>query len=157
MFRTISFNWLINSLVLIALSLLNSPTEASNRLVSESAANRIVNGSFQAMASTNCGVVWEETGRQFILSNIAYGNGHYVALGANGSIGISTDGLTWTRHTYDFRKSPNKLIWGNGLFIAVGNAGVILTSPDGITWTSRASALLTTFWMLPGKQPVCRY
>jgi len=73
------------------------------------------------------------------LRGITYGNGIFVAVGAQGTILASTDGTNWTIRSSGVTTSLNKITYGNGTFIAVGDSGTILTSPDGITWTSHFS------------------
>jgi hypothetical protein len=70
------------------------------------------------------------------LSNIAYGNGTFVAVGDNGAILYSTDGMAWTQATSGTTNYIANVRF-EGEFVAVGLDGVLLTSPDGITWTSR--------------------
>jgi len=87
------------------------------------------------------------------MTDAAYGNGVYVAVGYYGAIIRSTNGNDWTTvkdiddssgytgvgdpSTFGFRS----VTFGNGLFVAVGDSGVILTSPDGTTWTQRTSGV----------------
>lgn len=70
---------------------------------------------------------------------VAYGAGLFVAVGTNGDIQTSPDGITWTS-----RASPlgvgsflYNVAFANGVFVASGQhtGPVFLTSPDGITWT----------------------
>ncbi len=76
----------------------------------------------------------------------AAGNGVTVAVGRNGTVITSTDGVEWrTSHTgTGYRLSD--VVWGNGLFVVVGGEsgeefspglGVILTSDDGVNWVER--------------------
>jgi hypothetical protein len=68
------------------------------------------------------------------LLDVAYGNGRFVAVGQDGTILVSSDGVTWTNRSVDW----NNLLavtFGNGLFVAVGYFGGLLTSPDGEHWT----------------------
>ena len=75
--------------------------------------------------------------------SIAYGNGTYVAVGYDGGVMTSTNGISWTtRNTGIANRSWSSITYGEGIFVAVswgevsdGQAG-IMTSPDGITWTS---------------------
>lgn len=87
--------------------------------------------------STN-GTSWTEvnslSGGYF--SGIAYGNNKFVLLqsfsSSNNGAYYSTDGITWTRVTVDFK--ANMLAYGNGKFVAVGNSGLVAYSTDGINW-----------------------
>ncbi|MFC3803947.1 S-layer homology domain-containing protein [Cohnella sp. GCM10012308] len=76
------------------------------------------------------------------LNNVAYGNGIYVAVGANGAILTSTDGTNWTSRTSGAPiTSLNDVVYGNGKFVVVGNSGKILTSIDGSSWTTQDSTV----------------
>ncbi|MBK7999168.1 MAG: hypothetical protein IPK15_10765 [Verrucomicrobia bacterium] len=61
-----------------------------------------------------------------------------VAVGDNGAIYTSADGVNWQK-----RSSANQWLrgvtYGGGVFVAVGEAGKIITSLNGTTWTTRAS------------------
>lgn len=67
------------------------------------------------------------------------GSGTAVAVGDQGTILTSPDGLSWSLQTFNTTKALNRVIWANSQFVAVGDGGTVLTSPDGATWTSRAS------------------
>jgi hypothetical protein len=74
------------------------------------------------------------------LYNVAYANGLWVAVGANGTILTSTNGTSWTSRTSGTTNGLWGVAYANGLWVAVGNSGTILTSPDGTSsWTSRSS------------------
>ena len=78
------------------------------------------------------------------LKKAAFGNGVYVAVGADGTIVTSPDTITWTvRRMSTAGTVLNSVAYGNGLFVAVGmgtpsstGAGLIMTSVDGISWTT---------------------
>lgn len=76
------------------------------------------------------------------LSNVAFGNGVYVAVGS-GSFATSTDGITWTTRTSPSGLNHNGITFGSGLFVTTVSNGItstsIYTSTDGITWTARTS------------------
>jgi hypothetical protein len=71
----------------------------------------------------------------------AQGNGTLiVAVGENGKIETSPDGINWTARTTGFVGNAVFGIAYNGQnWIAVASNGLIETSPDGITWTARSS------------------
>jgi uncharacterized delta-60 repeat protein len=73
------------------------------------------------------------------LWGICYASGIYAAVGENGTIITSPDGVTWTKQTSGTTLWLTSISFGNGLFIAVGDKGVILTSPNGINWITRKS------------------
>jgi hypothetical protein len=62
-----------------------------------------------------------------------------VAVGKDGTILTSPDGVSWTARTSGTSKSLSGVAYGNGTFVAVGGGGAILTSPDGVSWTARTS------------------
>jgi hypothetical protein len=74
-------------------------------------------------------------------NEIAYnGSNLYVAVGNNGTLYSSSDGITWTSRTSGFGTTAIFTVaYGNGLFVAAGNSGILTTSTDGITWTARTS------------------
>jgi hypothetical protein len=73
-------------------------------------------------------------------NSIAYGAGVFVAVGNNGIINTSPDGIVWT-----VRSSPGvfdikKVAFGAGAFVAVGTANGSVTKPiirstDGVSWS----------------------
>jgi len=71
---------------------------------------------------------------------IAYGNGKFVAVGADGKMATSTDGTTWTAVTDSTFGTDVifSIAYGNGKFIAGGgyNTGKMATSENGTTWTA---------------------
>jgi len=72
------------------------------------------------------------------LNDIAYAKGRYVAVGAQGTILTSVDGINWQQATSG---TTAKLVYvdsGNNEFV-VGGQGVILSSVDGLVWTTRAT------------------
>lgn len=68
------------------------------------------------------------------LSAITYGNGTYVAVGSNGAIMTSRDGINWTRQYSGTNEHLFGVAYGNGVFVVTGNA-VTLTSTNGFNWT----------------------
>jgi hypothetical protein len=69
------------------------------------------------------------------LTEIAYGNGRYVAVGVEGTIVVSTNGRDWSVHTAEYGNFSS-ITFGKGLFTSLAD-GFLYTSPDGITWTHR--------------------
>ncbi len=70
------------------------------------------------------------------LNGVTYGNGLLVAVGKDGIILTSPDGVTWTRRASPTSNPLYDVAYGNGLFVAVGrdvgsygDYGTILTSP----------------------------
>jgi hypothetical protein len=78
------------------------------------------------------------------LNGATYGNGTFVvvggysglwssagAVGDNGTILTSRDGVSWTRRNSATFNPLNGVAYGNGLFVVVGDDSVILTSRTG--------------------------
>ncbi len=76
-------------------------------------------------------------------ARIAYGNGHFLLLRADGESLTSADGISWTaRSTVAW--SPAALAFANGAFVATAAGGALYTSTDGINWTARDTHASTT-------------
>jgi len=65
----------------------------------------------------------------------------FVAIGDNGVLVTSADGVTWTQSTIGSTTNPNlKSVTFGRQFIAVGDSGSIFTSRNGTTWTAQTSS-----------------
>lgn len=96
-----------------------------------------VGASGTLLTSTN-GVAWTKrtSGTTVYLSDVTYGNGHYVAVGNTRTL-RSADGVTWSftaNSTYLYR-----VAYCAGAFRAAGKNGVVWTSADGLTWSAETS------------------
>jgi hypothetical protein len=69
--------------------------------------------------------------------SVAYGDGHYVAVGGSGAIARSTDGINWSVAN-PTTQTLNSIVYGKDTFVAVGNGGTILTSSNAIDWEDRS-------------------
>src|SRR5207244_6015112 len=65
-----------------------------------------------------------------------------VAVGDNGAVYTSTNGVSWKRQK-SLAQWLRGVAFGNGTFIAVGENGLIATSPDGTNWSTRTSGTAT--------------
>jgi uncharacterized delta-60 repeat protein len=76
------------------------------------------------------------------LWSVAYGPAPklFVAVGENGVILTSPDGLTWTNRASPTTRWLTSVTYAAGQFLAVGDAGILLKSTDGITWIVRSAA-----------------
>lgn len=77
------------------------------------------------------------------LNGVAYnGTNLFVAVGNNGRILSSPDGITWTSRATSAGVTYNTIEFVNGLWVAAGikTGGFIATSADGVTWTTRYDA-----------------
>ena len=75
-----------------------------------------------------------------IISRVLFDGSLFVAVGDNGDISISPDGIIWTNRLSGVSGAFKDLAIGNGVYVAVGSGvltGLVMTSPDGIAWTAR--------------------
>jgi hypothetical protein len=76
------------------------------------------------------GTTWtRRTWQGHSLYDVTYGNGLFVAVGEDGIILTSPDGVNWTRQIPPTGNWLYGVTYGNGTFVAVGDRGIILTSP----------------------------
>lgn len=87
-------------------------------------------------------IQWEQVSPSLIsspqISDTAFGEGTFVAVGA-GRLSFSTDtGASWHSATTSSTKLPNvafsSVLYTNGVFVAVGTGNEIFSSDDGKTW-----------------------
>src|SRR2546425_826275 len=69
------------------------------------------------------------------LNSIAYGNGQFIAVGNNGTIVASTNGLDWALRPSGVSRHLKSIAFANGRFVIGGNSGLILWSDDGEVWS----------------------
>jgi hypothetical protein len=62
----------------------------------------------------------------------------FVAVGDNGTMIMSPDGLTWTALTPVTTSSLSAVDFGRQ-FVAVGSKGAVVTSIDGAAWLAQTS------------------
>jgi len=79
------------------------------------------------------------------LYGVAFLNSQFVAVGAQGTVVTSPDGITWTVQTSAASATTNALravaygvVNGTGTYVAVGDAGTVLSSTDAVTWTAQS-------------------
>ncbi len=99
---------------------------------------------YNVSVSTNGGVSWSSSSLfpNSALNGVAANNSVFVAVGDNGNIYASADGVSWTQRTPPtYNVIYWAVTWTGNLFVAVGTYGQIATSPDGIAWTARTSGV----------------
>jgi hypothetical protein len=114
-------------------------------------------GAGSVMKISTDGIIWSNVTSTSFGSNgitqIAYGNDVFVAMGASNLIATSpgTSGTTWTQRT---SPASGTNPWGyltfqNGYFIACNGSTGIFRSTDGITWSAGASITVNamTTWL----------
>ena len=65
---------------------------------------------------------------------VTYGASIYVAVGTNGNILTSSDGINWSNTTSGTTSNLLGVAYGAGKFVAVGGNGTIIYSTDGTVW-----------------------
>lgn len=96
------------------------------------------------------------TGSTDVLSDIAYGNNAYVAVGSglggvglgNGVILRSVNGARFEAQTSPVTAHLSRVLFTNGVFHAVGMSGTILRSTNGAQWFQRTSGTGNHLWSL---------
>ncbi|HBI22552.1 MAG TPA: hypothetical protein DDY37_08275 [Legionella sp.] len=78
-----------------------------------------------------------------------------MAVGFDGVILTSQDGVNWTQQSSGTVRNLNRVVWVNNgnQFVAVGSFGTILTSPNGIDWTPQVSGTTLTLSGVAGPEP----
>src|ERR1051326_1135816 len=73
------------------------------------------------------------------LHGIAYGNDLFIAVGNEGAVVTSADGIKWTVRNSRTEERLRGIAYGNGTFVAVGYGGAIPTPGQWNGWTARNS------------------
>jgi len=63
----------------------------------------------------------------------------FVAVGAAGTVLLSTNGITWQSQPIGRVETLHSVAWGNGRFVAVGVSRLIITSTNGVNRTTVAT------------------
>ena len=74
------------------------------------------------------------------LYGVTYGDGRFVAVGVQGNVRYSDDGITWTTSGTAGSTTLTGVTYSNDRFAAVGNDGAVRYSDDGITWSTSGTA-----------------
>ena len=88
------------------------------------------------------GLTWSATssGQSVMFSDVAFGNGKFVAVGDAGTLITSTDGLNWTRSSVPATEFLWNVAFGNNTYVVVGGQqGGIYTSTNSVNWVARNS------------------
>lgn len=73
------------------------------------------------------------------LNKIRFVNSTFVAVGNNGTMITSSDGINWTHRTTGSSSSMHGVTHGNGIYVMVGSGGAIVTTPNLTAFTARTS------------------
>jgi len=88
------------------------------------------------------GATWSRSTAPGNLFGLAHNGKRLIAVGDNGVVVTSIDGLTWTNVFSASRPNPvgnrdlNAVTWGGGRFVAVGREGRVIVSSNGLDWAS---------------------
>ena len=77
------------------------------------------------------------------LYSVAFVNGDFIALGQQGAMLTSHDGVSWTARNTGTTNDLWQVAYGAGTYVAVGNSGTIISSADSATWTKQANSPTT--------------
>lgn len=75
------------------------------------------------------------------LYDVLYANGHYIAVGAKGSILESANGKKWISQQSHTTTTLFAVAFGNNVYVAVGKSGQIIRSLDGHIWVDSLSGV----------------
>ena len=70
------------------------------------------------------------------LTEVAYGNGVFVAVGQGGWVMRSVDAVNWVAADSGTTRYLSAVSFADGQFVAAGQRGKVLSSADGIDWIS---------------------
>lgn len=92
------------------------------------------------------------------LQDVIYANDQYVAVGEDGTILHSKDGIDWTFAKSGVKGMLQSVAYGYGTFVAVGDDQAVLTSKDGVQWNKQKLTLNSkTVSILKGSKSVPRF
>lgn len=66
--------------------------------------------------------------RDFILYSVSWNGSQWLAVGSNGTVLSSTDGITWTAQTSGTTNILKSVSWNGSQWLVVGTGGTILQS-----------------------------
>jgi hypothetical protein len=73
------------------------------------------------------------------LTGVTYGGGQFVAVGINGTVLTSSNGLSWVQRDIGTNILFSTVAYGDGKFVAMGRGyqfmSIAATSLDGVNWT----------------------
>jgi hypothetical protein len=76
------------------------------------------------------------------VESVTWAAGHFVAVGDDGSILVSTNGALWLPRPAITTRRLLGVTHGAGRFVTVGSRGTVLTSTDALNWTAANSGTL---------------
>jgi hypothetical protein len=73
------------------------------------------------------------------LYGVAYVNGDFIAVGQQGKMLTSHDGITWTARNTGTGNDLWQVTYGAATYVAVGSSGTIISSADSAAWSKQTS------------------
>jgi len=81
------------------------------------------------------------------LNDVAWLNNQFIAVGNNGAILTSPDGMTWTTQASGVAASLYNVAWNGSVYVATGTSNTVLSSADAISWLPQTTgATASTNW-----------
>jgi hypothetical protein len=80
------------------------------------------------------------------LYGVAFVNGVFIAVGADGTLLTSPDGVTWTARSSNTAHSLWSVAFGANTYVAVGDVGTVVSSSDSATWTAQTNQGTQSFY-----------
>lgn len=104
----------------------------------------IVMGNRSGAFRSHDGLAWTgNSGYNYGLPSLAYGNGRYLAISASGTAYSDDSAATWKLSKARKQLFLSGAAYTGGDFIVVSEYGAIATSPDGLSWTERDAGVTT--------------
>jgi RHS repeat-associated protein len=99
-------------------------------------------------AAPGCGASWTNSNYSGndTFNAVIYGGGKFVAVGNNGVIKTSSDGISWTSRTSNTSSDLHGVDYGFSTFVAVGENGTVLTSTNAVSWTLQTTGTNNTLY-----------
>lgn len=112
-----------------------------------------------AIARSVDGITWEEVAEaNFWATGLAFGDGTFIVHGDAGTVGVSTDGESWSRVTIPLLNSVTDVSYLDGRFVASGHHDCCFgeipewigyftaTSTDGSSWETASKSTRVAFF-----------
>lgn len=72
--------------------------------------------------------------------------GYFTAVGDQGTIVVTVDGITWVTESSGTTQGLNSVAWGGFGTVAVGNVGAFISSFDSVAWTAANSTVTNSLF-----------
>ena len=105
--------------------------------------NRFIASSPDLAVSSTDGVTWSAIGPG-ALNDVASNGSEFVAVGADGRVRHSSDGILWQSHNLNTFADLKAVSFVNGSWFAAGTQGALFRSQDGRSWASANSGIGAT-------------